>query len=174
MINYKEILPHIKAFVFDVDGVLSRTTVGMDESGKPLRTTSVKDGYALQLAVKHGYRIAIITGANTETIRMRYQYLGIEDIYLSSTYKIKDYEDFKLRHGLQDGEILYMGDDIPDLPVLKKVGLPVCPADAAQEVKEAVSYISPISGGNGCVREIIEQTMKAQDAWMNEQTAFGW
>ena len=174
MINYKELLPRIKAFIFDVDGVLSRTTVGMDDTGAPLRTTSVKDGYALQLAVKHGYRIAIITGANTETIRKRYNYLGIEDIYLSSTYKLKDYEDFKQRHRLQDDEILYMGDDIPDLPVLQKVGLPVCPADAAQEIKEAVQYISPVAGGDGCVRDIIEQTMKAQGSWMNAQTAFGW
>ena len=174
MINYKEALPHIKAFVFDVDGVLSCTTVGMDGDGGPRRTTSVKDGYALQLAVKRGYRIAIITGARTENIRTRYNSLGVEDIYLSASRKLPCYEDFKRRYGLNDSEILCMGDDIPDLPMLRLAGMPTCPADAAREIKEAVAYISPREGGRGCARDVIEQTLHVQGKWLLDDTAFGW
>jgi 3-deoxy-D-manno-octulosonate 8-phosphate phosphatase (KDO 8-P phosphatase) len=170
-INYD--LTKIKAFLFDVDGVLSPDCIPLNEKGDPVRMANVKDGYALQLAVKQGFIIGIITGAYTENIRYRFERLGVQYIYLSSWTKINQYEDFLAKTGLKDEEIMYAGDDIPDYDVMKRVGLPVAPASAAPEIKEIAKYISHKNGGEGIAREIIEQTMKAQAKWMKGD-AFGW
>lgn len=172
MIDYD--LSRIKAVVFDIDGVLSAQTVLMDQNGDPLRTVNIQDGYAIQLAMKMGLRIAILSGARTESIRLRYQYLGVEDIYLSCSVKVTTYDCFKTKYGLQDEEIIFVGDDIPDLEVLNRVGCPCCPADACPEVKKACLYISHRVGGHGCGRDIIEQVLKAQGKWMANAKAFGW
>ncbi|MCQ2336781.1 MAG: HAD-IIIA family hydrolase [Paludibacteraceae bacterium] len=166
MKNYKENLRNIKAFIFDVDGVLSSSTMPMAEDGTPIRTANVKDGYALQYARKSGYILAVITGGDTELVRNRCKIFGITDVYTKSANKMVDYEAFKSKHNLSDNEVIYVGDDLPDIPVLKKCGISVCPADAAHEVKEIVDYISINKGGQGCVRDIIEQTMRAQDKWL--------
>ena len=170
-INYD--LTKIKAFLFDVDGVLSSDCLPLTESGDPLRTVNIKDGYALQLAVKNGYQVGIITGAYTENIRYRFERLGVQHIYLKSSVKLNDYEDFLRKTGLNDKDIMYAGDDIPDYEIMARVGLPIAPASAAPEIKEIAKYISPKNGGEGVAREIIEQTMKAQGKWMKAD-AFGW
>lgn len=172
MINYD--LKKIKALVFDVDGVLSRETISMYPSGEPMRTVNIKDGYALQLAVKAGYHVAIITGARTEAVRVRYQGLGIKDIYIGASIKRDCFEELLTMYELQPDEVMYMGDDIPDYEVMQMCGLPCCPADAAHEIKALSVYISPQSGGEGCGRDVIEQIMRAQGKWMDESNAFGW
>ncbi len=172
MINYD--LKKIKALVFDVDGVLSNATVSMDSEGQPLRTLNVKDGYAIQLACKMGLQVGIISGGKGEQIRQRYEYLHVQHIYLASHYKTADLEDIMQKTGVQLDEILYMGDDIPDYDVMKLVGLPVCPADAAPEIRAISVYVSPFTGGNACARDVIEQVMKAQGLWMSDKIAFGW
>lgn len=170
-INYD--LKKIKAIVFDVDGVLSADVIPLHTSGEPMRTVNIKDGYAIQLAVKKGLHIAIITGGRTEAVRKRFAGLGVQDLYLGSAVKIHDYRDFRDKHGLKDEEILYMGDDIPDMEVMQECGLPCCPKDAAPEVKSIARYISHAAGGYGCGRDVVEQVMKAQGKWMADD-AFGW
>lgn len=172
MINYD--LQKIRAIIFDVDGVLSSETITLSSTGEPLRTVNIKDGYAIQLAVKLGLRIAIMTGANVEAIRVRYAALGVEDIYMSCAVKIKTYDEFLRKYGLDDGEVMYMGDDIPDLEVMRRVGCPVCPKDACAEVRQASLYVSDRCGGCGCGRDVIEQTLRAQGLWQMNATAFGW
>ena len=170
-INYD--LNKIKAFVFDADGVLSCDVIPLHPNGDPMRTVNIKDGYALQLAVKKGYQVAIITGGYTEAVRIRFSRLGITHIYMKSAVKLKDYQDFLEKTGLQSEEVMYAGDDIPDYEVMKLVGLPVAPADAAPEIKRIAKYISHKNGGHGVARDVIEQTMKAQGNWMGDE-AFGW
>lgn len=170
-INYD--LKKIKAFAFDVDGVLSREVISLSPDGEPMRTVNIKDGYALQLAVKKGYKVAIITGGYSEAVRIRFSKLGIEDIYMKSAVKIHDYNHFIGKYGLSAEEVAYAGDDIPDYDVMQLVGLPVAPADAAPEIKSISKYIAPQKGGDGVARNIIEQTLKAQGHWMSEE-AFGW
>lgn len=170
-INYD--LKKIKAFVFDVDGVLSRDVVSLHPNGDPMRTVNIKDGYALQLAVKLGYEVAIITGGYTEAVRLRYSRLGIKHIYMRSAVKIHDYHDFLQKTGVQAEEVIYCGDDIPDYDVMREAGLPVAPADAAPEIKAIARYISRFNGGDGIARDVIEQTLKAQSRWMQGE-AFGW
>lgn len=172
MIDYD--LNKIKAIIFDVDGVLSTEVISLSSKGDPVRSANVKDGYAIQLAIKSGLIICIITGARVASVRKRFEDLGVEDIYLSSFIKIDDYQDFTTKHGLKNEEILYMGDDIPDYEVMKLCGLPCCPADAAVEIKEISKYISPIKGGHGCARDIIEQVMKSQGKWFTDNDAHGW
>lgn len=174
MKNFKENLRQIKAMAFDVDGVLSNNFIPMSPAGEPQRTANIKDGYALQYAIKCGYRIAIITGALTESVKIRYQKLGVPDIYMASADKLKDYNHFKTSYGLEDNEIMYMGDDIPDIPVLERAGISCCPSDAATEVMEICDYVSFAEGGKGCVRDIIEQIMKAQGKWLLDEHAYGW
>ncbi|MDR1455595.1 MAG: HAD hydrolase family protein [Tannerella sp.] len=163
----------IRAFLFDVDGVLSSDSIPLAESGDPLRTANIKDGYAMQLAVKCGFQVGIITGAYTENIRTRYAHLGVQHIYLRSAVKLSDYEDFIRKTGLKDEEIAYAGDDIPDYDVMQRAGLAVAPASAAPEIKAIANYVSARNGGEGIAREIIEQTLKAQGCWM-KGSAFGW
>lgn len=171
-INYD--LTRIKAFVFDVDGVLSPSTIPLSESGVPTRMVNIKDGYALQLAIKHGYRIAIITGADSQAIRVRFEGLGITDIYLKASQKIPILKDWMTRNNLQQEEVVYVGDDIPDIEAMKAVGLAVAPADAADDVKEIAGYISPVNGGYGVGRDVVEQVMRANGDWMSSAKAFGW
>lgn len=170
-INYD--LKKIKAFVFDVDGVLSGDVIPLHPNGDPMRTVNIKDGYALQLAVKKGYHVAIITGGYTESVKVRFSRLGITYIYMGSAIKVRDFNDFMEKTGLQPDEVMYAGDDIPDFEVMRLVGLPVAPADAAPEIKKIAKYISHKNGGEGIARDIIEQTMKAQGHWMGDE-AFGW
>ena len=172
MIDYD--LRKIRAIVFDVDGVLSRQTITLSPDGMPLRTVNIKDGYAIQLAVKLGLRLAIMTGADIASIHTRYEGLGMTDIYTGCSVKIRTYEGFKDKYGLSDDEVMYMGDDVPDLQVLHRVGCPVCPRDACPEVQQACLYISHLDGGEGCARDVIEQTLRAQGLWQMNDTAFGW
>ncbi|OCW93149.1 3-deoxy-D-manno-octulosonate 8-phosphate phosphatase [Macellibacteroides sp. HH-ZS] len=170
-INYD--LRKIKGFIFDVDGVLSKDIIPLHPNGDPMRTVNIKDGYALQLAVKKGYQVAIITGGYTDSVKMRFERLGVKYIYMRSSVKMKDYTDFMNRTGLKPEEVLYAGDDIPDYEVMKLVGLPVAPADAASEIKDISLYISSKNGGEGIARDVIEQTMKTQGTWLTGE-AFGW
>ncbi len=172
MINYD--LKKIRALAFDVDGVLSTETIALHAGGEPMRSVNIKDGYALQLAVKSGLHVAIITGGRTESVRKRYEGLGITDVHLGCAAKIKAYEAFLERHGLRDEEVLYMGDDIPDYEVMQRCGCPCAPADAAPEIKALAVYISRLRGGYGCGRDVIEQVLKAQGLWMRDEKAFGW
>ncbi|NDW09244.1 HAD family hydrolase [Dysgonomonas sp. 520] len=170
-INYD--LKKIKAFVFDVDGVLSSDQIPLSPEGEPMRMVNIKDGYALNLAVKSGYGVAIITGGNTFAVRKRFEGLGIKHIYMKSSIKMKDFEDFIQKTGYKAEEIIYVGDDIPDYHVMLEVGLPVAPADAAPEIKAIAKYISHKKGGEGVGRDVIEQVMKVQGTWMTGE-AFGW
>jgi 3-deoxy-D-manno-octulosonate 8-phosphate phosphatase (KDO 8-P phosphatase) len=172
MINYD--LNKIRAIIFDIDGVLSAETITLGADGWPLRTVNIKDGYAIQLAVKMGLHVAIMTGANVESIRVRYEALGVQDIYVGCSVKIKTYEAFCAKYGLSDDEVMYMGDDIPDLEVMRRVGCPVCPKDACHEVREASVYVSDRRGGEGCARDVVEQTLRAQGKWLKDERAFGW
>ncbi|SEM98452.1 3-deoxy-D-manno-octulosonate 8-phosphate phosphatase (KDO 8-P phosphatase) [Prevotella sp. ne3005] len=172
MINYD--LKEIKAIIFDIDGVLSSETITLSSEGEPLRTVNIKDGYAIQLAMKLGLRIAIMTGAKVTSIRKRYEGLGVEDIYIGCSVKIETYETFLHKYGLTDKEIMYMGDDIPDLEIMRRVGCPVCPKDACPEIKEVSIYVSDRIGGHGCGRDIIEQVLRAQGKWIMDKKAFGW
>ena len=162
-INYD--LSRIKALAFDVDGVLSSTTVPLHPSGEPMRTVNIKDGYAIQLAVKKGGR--------TEAVRIRFAGLGVTDLYMGSAVKIHDYRTFRDKYGLADDEILYMGDDVPDIEVMRECGLPCCPKDAVPEVKAVAKYISYAEGGHGCGRDVVEQVLKAHGIWLTDD-AFGW
>ena len=172
MINYD--LKKIKALAFDVDGVLSRQTIVLHPSGEPMRTVNIKDGYAIQLAVKMGLHVAIITGGRSEAVRKRYEGLGVPDVYLGCAVKITTYDAFLEKYGLRDEEVLYMGDDIPDYEVLARCGCPWCPSDAAPEIRSVSLYISHYAGGEGCGRDVIEQVLRAQHKWMSDRKAFGW
>lgn len=171
-INYD--LKKIKGIAFDVDGVLSPSTIPLSPEGEPLRMVSIKDGYALQLAVKKGLKIAIITGGNTKAVDVRFRGLGIDDVFLGSSMKLPILQQWMEDNGLNADEVAFVGDDIPDIQAMQYVGLAVAPADAADEVKRVASYISPKQGGYGVGREILEQVMKAQGLWMSDHKAFGW
>lgn len=173
MINFD--LKKIKALAFDVDGVLSANHVVLfEEGGQPCRTANIKDGYALQLAVKQGLDIAIITGGKSEAVRQRYVGLGIQNVFMGVSVKITCFDQWLEESGLKAEEVLYMGDDIPDYEVMRACGLPCCPADAAVEIKEISTYISDRRGGDGCVRDVVEQVLRAQGRWMADREAFGW
>lgn len=172
MINYD--LSKIRAIFFDVDGVLSCETITQHPNGEPMRTVNIKDGYAMQHAVKCGLLLAIISGGKTEAVAKRYHGLGITEVHLGVKVKILLYNELKEKYKLSDEEIAYVGDDIPDYEVLTKCGLPCCPSDAAPEIKDVCTYISHKEGGKGCARDILEQILKTQNLWMNNNTAFGW
>ena len=164
------IFKEIKAFAFDIDGVLTKGDVLVTEEGFMLRTVNIKDGYALQHAVKQGYPIAIISGGKSEGMRKRFEGLGVQHIYLGQDHKEAAFADFLNKINLQPQQVAYMGDDMPDLPLIKKVGLGACPKDAALDVKDQAQYISPMNGGEACVRELIERIMKVQNTWFNEDS----
>jgi len=172
-LNFKEDLQKIKAFLFDVDGVFTNSNVYLHPGGDLMRSMNIKDGFAIQYAVKKGYLVGIISGGDSESVRARFQKLGIIDIYLKSSDKKNDYMDFILKYSLKDDEVLYMGDDIPDYEVMKRVGFPCCPADAVEEIKSLSKYISDKNGGQGCVRDVVEQVLRLQGKWMHND-AFHW
>ena len=161
-------LTKIKGIAFDVDGVLSPSTCPLSPSGRPIRMGNVKDGYAMQLAVKRGLHLAVITGGRSEEMANRMALLGIEDIWQSVPDKLPVLEQWMDRYGLKKEEVAYMGDDIPDLRCLREVGLPCCPYDAAWEVKQESIYVSPSTGGYGAARDLLEQVMKARGLWIVE------
>ncbi len=173
MINYKEALVNINTFMFDYDGVFTNGTVVLQNSGEPVRTANVKDGYALQLAVKLGYRIVIISGGKSDSIINRFKALNVKDVFLSVGNKIEVYHQYLKDNKLESQNVIYMGDDIPDYKVMKEVGVATCPANAAEEIKSISHYISHYNGGDGCVRDILEQVMKVQGKWMTDD-AFHW
>ena len=172
MIDYD--LSRIKAIVFDVDGVLSASTITLHPNGEPMRTVNIKDGYAIQLAVKQGLHIAIMTGANVDSIRVRYERLGVKDVFTACSVKIKVYEKSLAEYGMADDEIIFVGDDVPDYEVMSRCGCPCCPADACPDIKSISRYISSANGGYGVGRDIIEQVLRAQGKWLADKKAFGW
>ena len=171
--NYKEKLKKIKVFVFDVDGVLTNGDLFIFPNGKLVRKMNAKDGYALKLAMKKGYEIAIITGGREKEIEERLSKLGIKYIFLNSHNKINVMNDFLKNHNFNKEDIMYMGDDIPDIEVLKYVGFSCCPNDAVTDVKNICNYISSKKGGKGCVRDVIEQTLRLQKKWLSPD-AYAW
>jgi 3-deoxy-D-manno-octulosonate 8-phosphate phosphatase (KDO 8-P phosphatase) len=173
MSNYKDLLPRITTFIFDYDGVLTDGSVIVLPDGEGLRNGNVKDGYALQLALKNGYRIAIISGGRSASMERRMEMLRVTDVFLGVTDKLAVFRQFCSDNNLLPENILYMGDDIPDYQVMREVGVACCPLDAAQEIKNIAHYISDFAGGRGCVRDIIEQVMKIHGKWMNGD-AYHW
>lgn len=167
MSNYKINLHKIKAFAFDVDGVFTDGSLLVDNDGHFLRIYDAKDGYAVRQAVKKGYYMAIITGGIDASIEHRFTNLGVQDIFMQSENKIHDFTTFCKRRNLNADEVLFVGDDIPDIEVMQACGIACCPADAVVEVKSVASYISEMCGGKGCVRDVIEQVMKIQGKWIN-------
>lgn len=173
MTNFRALLPAVTTFIFDYDGVLSDGKVYTDADGRPWRASNVKDGYALQLASKLGYNVALISGATCPSMIQRMNSLNVFDVFTGVPNKILKLKEYMAAKNLKPEQIVYMGDDIPDIGVMRMVGVPVCPADAAEEVKEISVYISNREGGKGCARDIIEQTLKVQGKWMTAE-AYSW
>ena len=174
MNNFTELLKKVTTFIFDVDGVLTDSTMiflpsplGKGVIGEAVRRMNIKDGYALQFAVKKGYKIAIITGGRSETIKMRFNNLGINDVYTGVENKIAVFEEYITANDIKTENVLYMGDDMPDYEVMQKAGVPTCPSDAVEEIKKLSKYISGKKGGDGCVRDVVEQTLKVQGKWFD-------
>lgn len=163
----KDKIQGIKAFAFDVDGVLTDGGILATLDGELLRTFDAKDGFALRMASMRGYHLAIITGGRSESIRKRFRTCGIkeEDVYLGSRAKIEDFTDFIQRHGLKAEEVMYFGDDLPDIPVMQACGCGACPSDAVDEVIKAADWVSGRPGGKGCVRQCLETVMKEHGTW---------
>ncbi len=165
--NYKEILPQITTFIFDVDGVLTDGIVNVMSNGDLVRHMNVKDGYALKTAVDSGFRVAIISGGNNEGVRTRLNALGIQDVYLKTHNKLEKFNEYCKLYSISPEEVLYMGDDIPDASVMKVVGLACAPQDADSEIQRIAHYISHKKGGKGCARDVIEQVLRVQKKWPN-------
>lgn len=166
--SYKEFLKNITTFVFDIDGVMTPSHILVTTQGELLRPMNVKDGFAVKQAIKHGFKVCIITGGTNEGTRIRFQDLGVTDIYMGNNYKTEPLNEFIHTYNINPENILYMGDDIPDVAPMKKIGMPTCPQDAVPEVKRVAKYISHLNGGYGCVRDVIEQVMKVQGKWEEE------
>ena len=164
--SYKEQMNEITTFILDVDGVLTDGTIHVTETGEMLRNMNIRDGYAMKAAVENGYTVCIISGGSNEGVRVRLRNLGITDIHLGVSDKVETFKEFIDIYNIKPEQVLYMGDDIPDLHVMKLVGLPTCPQNAAPEIKAISKYISHKDGGKGCVRDVIEQVMKVQHKWM--------
>ena len=173
MTNFKEKLIKVKAFIFDIDGVLSLQTISLNSFGVPGRTVNLRDGYALQYAVRKGYHIGIISGSKSKEYQKRLKLLGIKDVYLNSRSKLDHFNDFLKKYNLDKSEVLFMGDDIPDHKVMLEAGIPACPSDADSEIKQVAVYISDKKGGEGCVRDVIEQVLRLHNKWM-ESDAYSW
>lgn len=170
-INYP--LHTLRAVVFDVDGVLSPSVVPMDANGVPMRMANLKDGYAIKTAVQQGLIVAIISGADTEAVRLRFQKVGVRDIFLAVRSKIEVLDSWMADNGLQPNEVAFCGDDIPDIEAMRHVGLAVAPSDAAHEAREAAQYVTRATGGYGVARELLEQILRAQDRWPKTANAYG-
>ena len=162
---FKDDISGVRAFLFDVDGVLSADYSPLDDTGDPLRTANVKDGFAIKLALAEGFEIGIITGGTQSRVKMRYQKLGVRHFYDNIRDKCTALEEFIFATGIDASHILYMGDDLPDLELMEICGIPTCPSDAVTEIKLAAKYISDRNGGEGCVRDVIEQVLRAQEKW---------
>ncbi len=169
---FKEELLNVKAFVFDVDGVLSYDTSPLNEDGDPVRTANVKDGFAIRNAIDFGYPVAVITGGYIERVRLRYEKLGVKFYYDNARDKVKCLNDFLGKVGVDAKNVMFMGDDLVDYQVMSIVGIPVCPKDAVHDIKELSNYISHKNGGEGCVRDVIEQTLRAQKKWFTKDILF--
>ena len=169
--SYKEYLKDITTFIFDVDGVFTDGSLLVTSEGELLRKMNVKDGYALKVALKKGYNVCIITGGTNEGVRIRLKALGVTDIYMGAHYKMDALEEYIGINHIEPENILYMGDDIPDIPPMKVVALATCPQNAVAEVKSVSQYISHINGGNGCVRDVIEQVLKVRGDWTSHFSA---
>ncbi|MEN9350833.1 MAG: hypothetical protein RL372_1811 [Bacteroidota bacterium] len=161
---------NINTIVLDVDGVLTDGTLLIMPGGLMVRRMNIKDGYALQLAVKKGYHIAVISGGDSPEVKDRLQKLGITDVYMKVQDKLSVLQEYLLLNGLDAANTAYMGDDMPDYDVMKEVGLPTCPADAAVEIKTLSAYVSPLNGGAGCVRDVIEKIMRVRGDWSEDTT----
>ena len=172
--HYLKLLPKITTMIFDVDGVLTDGMVTLLPTGEQLRSLNSKDGFAIQLAVKKGLRICVITGGNSENVKSRLSKMGVSDIYLRILHKIETYEDIKVMYDLTDEEIMFMGDDLPDYEIMSKVGVPACPNNAAREIKDISTYISDQDGGKGCVRDIIEKVLRSQNKWVKNPSDLSW
>jgi 3-deoxy-D-manno-octulosonate 8-phosphate phosphatase (KDO 8-P phosphatase) len=171
--NFKEDLSKVKAFVFDIDGVLSLQTIPLSTFGEPRRTVNLRDGYALQLAVKKGYHVGVISGCRSKDYLKRLKSLGVSDVYLGCRNKTEQFSQFTAKYNLNAADILYMGDDIPDYKVMKLAGVPVCPSDADSEIRQISSYVSDKKGGEGCVRDVVEQVLRLHNKWMDTES-FSW
>lgn len=169
MTFFKDALPDIRAMLFDVDGVLSCDVSTLDSNGDPMRTANVKDGMAIRMALDKGFEIGVITGGMLPSVKLRHQKLGITYYYDGVRDKVASLEDFIRQTGIKASRILYMGDDLVDYSIMKQVGVAVCPSDAVPEIKAIAHYVSQYAGGRGCVRDIIEQVMRAQNVWMVEK-----
>jgi 3-deoxy-D-manno-octulosonate 8-phosphate phosphatase (KDO 8-P phosphatase) len=168
MQNYREKLKKLSTFIFDFDGVLSDGKIWVLPDGEQMRATNVKDGYAMQYALRKGYRIAIISGGIGESMRLRYQNFKGVEVFLNISDKVACFQEYIKKNKISPEKVLYMGDDIPDYELMKICGLKCCPADACTEIKEIADYISFANGGYGAVRDVIEQTLRAQNRWMEE------
>jgi 3-deoxy-D-manno-octulosonate 8-phosphate phosphatase (KDO 8-P phosphatase) len=168
MTNYKSLLKNITTFIFDYDGVLTDGSIITLDDGEAYRTTNVKDGYAMQLAIKKGYRVAVISGARADCMLHRLKALQIKDVFLGVENKLVVFELYLRDNKLEPENVLFMGDDIPDYEVMLKAGIATCPSDAVEEIRSVAAYISGLPGGKGCVRDVIEQVMKIQGKWMND------
>lgn len=163
--NVLTLLKPITTFVFDVDGVLTDGSLFLLDDGQMARQMNIKDGYALQLAIKKGYRILILSGADASAVKGRLLKLGVTACFFGVSNKKEMLQSYILEHRLSIGEILYMGDDMPDLEAMQLTGLPCCPADAVAEIRQLSRYISPENGGKGCVRDVIEKVLKLNGHW---------
>ncbi len=166
--NVLELFKNITTLVFDVDGVLTDGSLVLLPGGAMLRKMNIKDGYALQLAVKKKYNVLIISGGNSPEAEERLAKLGVKHIFMRCENKKAVLQDFMAAHNLQKAEILFMGDDIPDFEVMQLSGLPCCPMDAVVEIKQISKYISPVNGGYGCARDVIEKVLKLRADWNND------
>ena len=164
--NYKELLKKITTFILDVDGVLTNGKILVTSKGKMLREMNTKDGFIIKYALDKGFKIFIISGGTNKGVKERLKDLGIEEIFLGEHTKKDTYDKLIKKYNLKKNEIVYMGDDIPDIPVMKKIGVPCCPNDAVPDVKQISIYVSKKNGGEGCVRDIIEQTLRVQNKWL--------
>ncbi|MBT8263866.1 MAG: HAD hydrolase family protein [Muriicola sp.] len=169
--SYKKLLKDISTFIFDVDGVFTDGSVLITTEGELLRKMSVKDEYALKTALQKGYSVCIITGGTNEGVRQRLKALGVTNIYMNAHRKEDALDEYLDIYGIQPNEVLYMGDDLPDIPAMNRVALPTCPQNAVQEVKAICRYISHIEGGSGCVRDVIEQVLKVRGDWFDNFSA---
>ncbi len=172
--HYLKKLPLIKHILLDVDGVLTDGAITLMPDGGVLRTLNSKDGYAIQLAVKKGLDVFIVTGARDEYLKERLERMGVKEVKLGSSDKIEALEELELAYDLDLNLSLYMGDDIPDYDVMERVGIAACPEDAVSEIRSICSYISPFKGGAGCVRDIIEKVLKSQESWFNSKSDLQW